>query len=376
MDVTNLNHNASPNTTKEENDDDEIGIRAGRIANAVAFPMVLKAAIEIGVVDAIHQAGEGVWLSPSDVACRLPTKPSNPHAPMLLDRMLCLLSSYSLVKCRTRTGENGRTGVTERVYSAEPICRFFLNDSQGSGSLAPLFLVSHSNVYIQMWFHYKDMILEGKAPFDCAHGTTLYEYLPRDEPFHELFHRAMSEHSTMVMKKLLEVYKGFEGVNVLVDVGGSDGTTLSLITAKYPHIRGINFELPDVVAKAPSFPGVEHVAGDMFVEVPKGDAIFTKRSIHGWNDEDCVKILKNCWKSLPEKGKVIVMETIVPTNPEGGGEYSNFGFDLDVLLLALCAGGKERTRAEFEALAKRSGFDRCEFVCRAYYSWVIEFHKD
>lgn len=31
--------------------------------------------------------------------------------------------------------------------------------------------------------------------------------------------------------------------------------------------------------------------------------------MHDWGDEDCVKILKNCRKAIPEKtGKVIVVE--------------------------------------------------------------------
>ncbi|XP_010528797.1 PREDICTED: indole glucosinolate O-methyltransferase 4-like [Tarenaya hassleriana] len=372
-----LNLNPNGNRIEEEEEEEEEGIRAGRIANAVAFPMALKTAVELGVIDAIHAAGEGDWLSPREIACRIPTKPGNPHAPMMLDRILRLLASYSIVKCRTvRTQEDGGGTEIERVYASKPICRFFLNDSQGSGSLFPLFLVSLTDVYINMWSHLKDMIIEGKDPFTCANGTGLYEYLARNEPFHELFHRAMSEHSTMIMKKILRVYKGFEGVNVLVDLGGGDGTSLSLVTAKHPHIRGINFDLLDVVAKAPTFPGVEHVAGDMFVEIPKADAIFTKRSIHGWNDEESVKILRNCWKSLPDKGKVIIVETVVPTNLEGGREYANLSFDLDVLLMALLPGGRERTRAEFEGLARRSGFARCEFVCRAYYCWVIEFHKE
>lgn len=47
----------------------------------------------------------------------------------------------------------------------------------------------------------------------------------------------------------------FQDVNCLVDVGGGLGSSLALITAKYPHIRGINFDLPHVVAAAPPYPG-------------------------------------------------------------------------------------------------------------------------
>jgi len=41
------------------------------------------------------------------------------------------------------------------------------------------------------------------------------------------------------MKKVLESYKGFEGIKRVVDVGGGLGININFITSKYPHIRGI-----------------------------------------------------------------------------------------------------------------------------------------
>ena len=35
--------------------------------------------------------------------------------------------------------------------------------------------------------------------------------------------------STIIVKKILESYKGFDGINTLVDVGGGLGVTLSMI---------------------------------------------------------------------------------------------------------------------------------------------------
>ncbi|KAJ0079878.1 hypothetical protein Patl1_23561 [Pistacia atlantica] len=39
----------------------------------------------------------------------------------------------------------------------------------------------------------------------------------------------MSNHTTLILKKVLDVYKGFEGLKVLVDVGGGIGVTLDRI---------------------------------------------------------------------------------------------------------------------------------------------------
>lgn len=57
-------------------------------------------------------------------------------------------------------------------------------------------------------------------------------------------------------KKILKHYIGFQHWKQLVDDGGDLGVTPSQITSKYPHIKGINFDLPHVVENAPSCPGI------------------------------------------------------------------------------------------------------------------------
>ena len=136
------------------------------------------------------------------------------------------------------------------------------------------------------------------------------------------------------MKEIFDNYKGFGGLKSLVDVGGGTGAVVDMIVSKYPTIKCINFDLPHVIEDAPPYPGtnlqlknvtyinfslisshscikqvepvcfklfcvistapsirpnwtsvtflflvfsgVEHVGGDMFVSVPKADAIFMK----------------------------------------------------------------------------------------------------
>nr|DAD24629.1 TPA_asm: hypothetical protein HUJ06_026093 [Nelumbo nucifera] len=123
---------------------------------------------------------------------------------------------------------------------------------------------------------------------------------------------------------------------------------LNFITSKYPQIKGINFDLPHIVADAPSYPGVEHVAGDMFENFV----------LHDWSDEQCLKILKNCWKALPNSGKIIVVEYILPEARAAG--ISVLPEVVDLIMLSQCPRGKERTYEEFEALAMSSRFSSCE----------------
>ncbi|CAA7013414.1 unnamed protein product [Microthlaspi erraticum] len=136
----------------------------------------------------------------------------------------------------------------ERVYAAEPVCKFFLRNGDESGSFFSLFMLGQSDIVFKAWTHLKNVILEGRDGFSSAYGMKLFEYIALDEPHGNLFNRAMSESSIIIMKNVLEVYKGFGDVNILVNVGGGLGTVLGLVTSKYPHIQGINFDLPHALA--------------------------------------------------------------------------------------------------------------------------------
>ncbi|KAL6972199.1 Caffeic acid 3-O-methyltransferase 1 [Sarracenia purpurea var. burkii] len=195
-----------------------------------------------------------------------------------------------------------------------------------------------------------------------------------DPRFNKVFNQGMSNHSTITMKKILETYQGFEGLTTLVDVGGGTGATLNMIRSKYPSIRSINFDLPHVIEDAPSYQGVEHVGGDMFVSVPKADAIFMKWICHDWSDKHCSEFLKNCYDALPDNGKVIVAEYILPVAPDTSLATKNV-VHMDAIMLAQTAGGKERTEKEFEDLAKGAGFEDFRVMCCAFNTYVMEFLK-
>lgn len=138
---------------EEKQVEEDARLLARRLSNAAAFPMVLKAALELGVIDTIATAGVGLWLSPSEIALRLSTKPRNPQAPVLLDRMLRLLASYSVLKFRTVVIEdNGQTKQMGNVYAAEPVCKFLLSNVGGSGSFASLIMLNLSDVNIKTWY--------------------------------------------------------------------------------------------------------------------------------------------------------------------------------------------------------------------------------
>uniref|UniRef100_M1BHC2 Caffeic acid O-methyltransferase II n=1 Tax=Solanum tuberosum TaxID=4113 RepID=M1BHC2_SOLTU len=238
----------------------------------------------------------------------------------------------------------------------------FVSDNEDGASLGPLLALLQHKVLINTWFGLSDTVLEGGFSFERMHGVNLFEYHKTDPKLSNVFNKAMISHTTLVMKNILDTYKGFEDIKALVDVGGGLGINLNMITSKYPTIKGINFDLPHVVQHAPSYEGVDHVGGDMFESVPEGDAIF-------------MKLLKNCYKSTPTKnGKVIVVEAILPVKPDPM-HTSVVISQTDLIMLAQTTGGKERSQNDFQFLATEAGFSGINFLCCASNFWVMEFYK-
>lgn len=87
-----------------------------------------------------------------------------------------------------------------------------------------------------------------------------------------------------------------------------------------------------------------------------------------------MKVLKNCYKAIPDNGKVIVVESIIPVMPETSSAVKHIS-QSDVLMMTQNPGGKERSQQEFLALATAAGFSGIRFECFVSNLWVMEFFK-
>nr|GLL36122.1 caffeic acid 3-O-methyltransferase-like [Ipomoea trifida] len=345
--------------------EEEVGfLRAMGLQSGIAVVMVSKAAIELGVFEIIAKGGEGAKLSAQQIADCLPTQ--NPNAPLMLDRMLKFLANHSILSCTLTQDDH------QCLYSLTPISNNFVPNQDGVSLSSMLQLITHK-AFVNSWYGLKDAVLEGGVPFNRTHA---FENPGKDIRYKEIVNKAMHDHSAIAMKRVVECYKGFEEAKEVVDVGGGFGASLSCIVSKYPNIKGINFDLPYVIKDAPAIPGVEHIPGDMFDSVPCGEIIFMKWILHCWDDEHCLKLLRNCWNALPESGgKVVLVESVLPEHPEKDVVYGNNAFYVDILMMTMNRGGKGRTHREFEALAKEAGFSALKLICPVDTEWVIELYK-
>ena len=102
--------------------------------------------------------------------------------------------------------------------------------------------------------------------------------------------------------------------------------------------------------------------------------------MHDWNDEDCIKMLKNCRKAILETGKVIIVDVVLA---EGDDEIidekkkrkaldANLRIVFDLVMVAHSSGGKERTEEEWNKLLLEGGFSRYNIIDIPALQSVIE----
>lgn len=128
----------------KDNDDEKWFLYAMQLVSGSVFPMVLKSAIELDILEIIARGGGGS-MSAKEIASNLKT--NNPEAAVLLDRILCLLSSYSVLTCSSRSLPDGKI---ERLYCPGPVCKYLTKNERGV-SLSAYSLLRQDKLLMENW---------------------------------------------------------------------------------------------------------------------------------------------------------------------------------------------------------------------------------
>lgn len=339
----------------EEEEESDLKVEVWKYIFGFVEMAVIKCSIELKIGDAIESHGGSITLSQlsSSLKC----------CPLLLHRILRFLVHRGIFKEEKTT----------QSYSQTPMSR--LLTTTGPNSLAPVHLLESSPVMVAPW-HYLSACLKAKGsqPFEMAHGMDLWSYAAANPSHSKLVNEAMACFARVVILPAVLQRCGeiFDGVGCLVDVGGGNGTCLSILVKACPWIKGINFDLPHVVSVSREYYGVQHVGGNMFDTIPKADAAFIMEVLHDWDDEECIKILKNCKEAIPEKtGKVIIVEVVIDENEEIS-KLSDIRLMMDMIMMAHTIKGKERTNKEWANVLQKAGFSRYTITPTSTIQSVIQ----
>ena len=151
----------------------------------------------------------------------------------------------------------------------------------------------------------------------------------------------------------------FPDIRTVVDVGGGRGNLLAAILRGHRHLQGTLFEVPAVAAGARAVldeAGVTDrckvIAGDFFHAVPAdADCYLLANVLHDWDDIKATEILASCRNSMSERGRVLIIERLIPDNPAEALPV----LLSDINMLVLSPGGRERTNTEYRTLMQGAG---------------------
>jgi len=213
----------------------------------------------------------------------------------------------------------------------------------------------------------------GSPAFNTLFGTSLFAYLQQNVDAADAFNQGMANASSMLAYAVLMAYD-FAGISSIVDIGGGQGNVLEKILQFTPAITGTVFDTASTIEKAKQVLGNDvwsrrcsYVIGDFFTSAPQGaDAYLLCGLIHDWDDRRAIRILKNCRRAMPEQGRVLLVDMVVP---DLDATSSNKLPDLNMLALT---GGRERTKAEFHVLLDAADYKLTRIIPTMAPQSIIE----
>jgi C-methyltransferase len=199
-------------------------------------------------------------------------------------------------------------------------------------------------------------IRTGDSAFSHVHGVPFFQYLKSNEDIQKRFDEAMARISDSDDAAIASAYD-FTRFKRIVDVGGGRGGLLVQILKRAPDATGVLFEQPQVVEVATRLDEAnlldrsEKIGGDFFKGVPDGaDCYVIKGVLHDFNDDQCVTILSNCRKALPEGGYVVIANQDLPASIDG--PHPNLTMDIQMMTLLH---GRERSVHDWSDVFRQSG---------------------
>lgn len=203
----------------------------------------------------------------------------------------------------------------------------------------------------------KESLRTGATSFDLAFGKNIFEFLAENPHKATQFSETMAQLNSAEPPAVAKAYD-FSKFKTVIDVGGATGNMLITILKQHPNCSGILSDLEHVVAEAPTVLAQHSMtqrirceAHNFFESIPcGGDGYVLSHIIHDWDEEQCLRILNNCFTAMPDDAMLLIVEMVLP---EDGTPHVGALMDMAMLMHT---GGIERTPSEYEALLNKAGF--------------------
>jgi len=223
------------------------------------------------------------------------------------------------------------------------------------GALADWF-ASESN--LRAWSRFLEAVRVGDVPFRRAHGRGVWEHLASSEEEGARFARAMDALTRLDARAVVET-PGFSGLVGLCDVAGGTGALLEAALLAHPRLEGVLVDAPGVVRLARRrfersglLERVRFEPADVFARVPEGlPAYVLKDVLHDWDDPRALTLLEVVRRAMPTGARLLLVELLLEEGP-----VHALASLVDLQMLAVTDGGRQRSVGELSSLLRQAGF--------------------
>jgi len=254
------------------------------------------------------------------------------------------------------------------VYQLTPFGSYLRSDTPNSLVGTAL---SVGSLHYPTWGNLLHSLQTGKAAFDKTFHMGIYEYLAQNTEANTHFNQWVEEITRDRNLPLLNEYD-FSSIKHFIDVGGGTGILTAAVLKKHQNLQATLFEQAHVIDEAEKLlneAGVSErcqiIEGDFFDTIPEGGELYIlSRVLLNWDDENALKILKNCRAAMSPSAKLLIMDFVLPNQDETIHEIS-----LSLALLLLFD-RLLRTEDEYYKLISKAGFQSPKLIKRGTINFI------
>ncbi len=297
----------------------------------------LFTAVELGIFDRLHDGAATCEALAAETGCA-------PHA---LERLLGFCAARGLL-IRDAQGFYRNSAAAERFLRT------------GSPETLSGYILYSNRILYRLWGRLEDALHEGTNRWTQEFGAKddIFEHFFSSDEDKEVFLKGMHGFGVATSPRIVEAFD-LSGFATMADLGGGTGHLVIAGCRRYSGLRGVVFDLPKVrpvaerhIEAAGIAERIGFVSGNFFEdELPAADLYAMGRILHDWSEEKVRLLVRRCYEALPAGGGLLLAEKLLYPAKDGPATAQ-----LQSLNMLVCTEGRERSAAEYEALAREAGF--------------------
>jgi acetylserotonin N-methyltransferase len=215
-----------------------------------------------------------------------------------------------------------------------------------------------------LWGHLTDAVREGTHRWTQTFGVEapIFSHFFRTDDAMRDFLLGMHGFGMLTSPKVAAAFD-LGRFRRMADLGGATGHLTIACCERYPELRGMVFDLPQVialareqVARSAAAARIEVMAGDFFEdELPEADLYAIGRILHDWTEAKIARLLGRIFERLPAAGGLLIAEKLL--HEDGVGPVPA---NMQSLSMLICTEGKERPLSDYARLLRSAGFRTVE----------------